>query len=137
MVENFWKFLVENMMKMCLCLSVFVSILYFSFYMSLSWSLSSLDDKLSENRWFVWSKRHTVEKVKSHNTDNWEPGLMTIFVTWHLIVTLDSIRNSCNVFNPTSNNFSMLCLPAPVWRLWGNFTKSLCLLTNRQLLHPF
>ena len=53
------------MMKMCLCLSVFVSILYLSFYMSLSWSLSSLDDKLSENRWFVWSKRHTVEKVKS------------------------------------------------------------------------
>ena len=44
---------------------VSVSILYLSFYMSLSWSLSSLDDKLSENRWFVWSKRHTVEKVKS------------------------------------------------------------------------
>ena len=33
-----------------------------------------------------------------YNTDNWEPGLMTIFVTWQLIVTLDSIRNSCDVF---------------------------------------
>ena len=32
-----------------------------------------------------------------YNTDNWEPGLMTIFVTWQLIATLDSIRNSCDV----------------------------------------
>ena len=29
-----------------------------------------------------------------YNTDNWEPGFMTIFVTWQVIVTLDSIRNS-------------------------------------------
>ena len=29
-----------------------------------------------------------------YNADYWEPGFMTIFVTWHLIVTLDSIRNS-------------------------------------------
>ena len=32
-----------------------------------------------------------------YNTDNWETGFMTIFVTWQLIVTLDSIRNSCDV----------------------------------------
>ena len=32
------------------------------------------------------------------NTYNWEPWLMTIFVTRQLIVTLDSIRNSCDVF---------------------------------------
>ena len=32
-----------------------------------------------------------------YNTDNWEPGFMTIFVTWQLIVTLDSIRNTCDV----------------------------------------
>ncbi len=31
-------------------------------------------------------------------TDNWEPEFMTIFVTWQLIATLDSIRNSCDVF---------------------------------------
>ena len=31
----------------------------------------------------------------NYNTDNWEPEFMTIFVTWQLIVTLDSIRNSC------------------------------------------
>ena len=32
-----------------------------------------------------------------YNTDNWEPGFMTFFVTWQLIVALDSIRNSCDV----------------------------------------
>ena len=34
-----------------------------------------------------------------YNSDNWEPEFMTIFVTWQLRVTLDSICNSCNVFN--------------------------------------
>ena len=33
-----------------------------------------------------------------NNSDNWEPEIMTIFVIWQLIVTLDSIRNSCDVF---------------------------------------
>ena len=33
-----------------------------------------------------------------YTSDNWELEFMTIFVTWHLIVTLDSIRNSCNVW---------------------------------------
>ena len=39
-----------------------------------------------------------------YNTDNWEPEFMTIFVTWQLIVTLDSIRNSCDVFLISSMN---------------------------------
>ena len=34
-----------------------------------------------------------------YNSDNWEPEFMTIFVIWQLIVTLDSIRNSCDVWN--------------------------------------
>ena len=38
-----------------------------------------------------------------YNTDNWEPGFMTIFVTWQLIVTLDSIHNSCDVFFKLTN----------------------------------
>ena len=33
-----------------------------------------------------------------YNYDNWEPEFMTMFVTWQLRVTLDSIRNSCDVF---------------------------------------
>ena len=32
-----------------------------------------------------------------YSSDNWEPEFMTIFGTWQLIVTLDSIRNSCDV----------------------------------------
>ena len=43
-------------------------------------------------------------------SDNWEPGFMTIFVTWQLIVTLDSIRNSCNVyFRYNSNDENHAC----------------------------
>ena len=33
-----------------------------------------------------------------YNFDNWEPEFMTICVKWELRVTLDSIRNSCDVF---------------------------------------
>ena len=37
-----------------------------------------------------------------YNSDNWEPEFMTIFVVWQLRVTLDSIRNSCDVYHTTS-----------------------------------
>ena len=49
----------------------------------------------------------TIEKIiletcdiwdTDYNSDNWEPEFMTISVTWQLIVTLDSIRNSCDVY---------------------------------------
>ena len=33
-----------------------------------------------------------------YNAENWEPEFMTLFVTWQLRVTLDSICNSCDVF---------------------------------------
>ena len=33
-----------------------------------------------------------------YNSDNSEPEFMTIFVTIRSVVTLDSIRNSCNVY---------------------------------------
>ena len=39
-----------------------------------------------------------------YNSDNWEPEFMTIFVTWQLIVTLDSIRNSCDVLSIDKDN---------------------------------
>ena len=47
------------------------------------------------------TRRHDLTKkdlptylpTYDYNTDNWEPG----FVTWQLIVTLDRIRNSCDV----------------------------------------
>ncbi len=36
-----------------------------------------------------------------YNYDNWEIEFLTIFVTWQLRVTVDSIRNSCDVWNLT------------------------------------
>ena len=33
-----------------------------------------------------------------YNSENWKPEFMTIIFTWQLIVRLDSIRNSCDVF---------------------------------------
>ena len=33
----------------------------------------------------------------NYNSDTLEPEFMTIFVAWQLRVTLDSIRNSCDV----------------------------------------
>ena len=38
------------------------------------------------------------------NSDNWETEFMTIFVIWQLIVTLDSIRNSCDVWQICDGN---------------------------------
>ena len=43
-------------------------------------------------------------------SDNWEPEFMTIFVIWQLIVTLDSIRNSCDVYTFWHS----------FWMVWGN-----------------
>ena len=40
-----------------------------------------------------------------YNSYNWEPEFMTIFVTWQSRVTVDSIRNSCDVFLPRQDKF--------------------------------
>ena len=54
-----------------------------------------------------------------YNTDNWEPGLIAIFVTWQLIVTLDSIHNSCDVWGQNMV-FSLQCWhSAIVWNCVG------------------
>ena len=58
-----------------------------SYYMNISW-----------HTWFgpILS---TCEIWDTHyNSDNSETEFMTISVTWQLRVTLDSIRNSCDVF---------------------------------------
>ena len=39
----------------------------------------------------------TIESTILETCDIWDTEFMTIFVTWPLIVTLDSIRNSCYV----------------------------------------
>ena len=59
-----------------------------------------------------------------YNSDNWEPEFMTIFVIWQLIVTLDSIRNSCDVYSQKDRL-------VPEWRLLlSNYSKLLL------VLHP-
>ena len=49
-------------------------------------------DNWKDNPGDLWHLRHWL------HSDNWEPEFMTIIVIWQLIVTLDSIRNSCDVF---------------------------------------
>ena len=61
--------------------------------------MTIFDDHFDDNFWwqFLMTILMTIFDDTDYNTDNWEPGFMTIFVTLQLIVTLDSIRNSCNV----------------------------------------
>ena len=51
-----------------------------------------------DNFWQSW--------LKWHRQSQW-PEFMTIFVTWQLRVTLDSIRNSCDVYTKTGSLFSL------------------------------
>ena len=66
----------------------------------------------------------TCDIWDTENYDNGDPGFMTIFSTWQLIVTLDSIRNSCNVlWHQHKNNVDE----------FGNR----CFLLKAQLSHKF
>ena len=89
--------------------------------------------------WKIWKllKNLTIFKTilqtcanwdTDYNSYNWELGFMTIFVTWQSIVTLDSIRNSCDVlvkfwwfsffYSPSSPSLSR---DMPNWCLAWNF----------------
>ena len=46
-----------------------------------------------------------------YNSDNWEPEFMTIFVIWQLIVTLDCIRNSCDVWRVCFKTYLIYAVP--------------------------
>ena len=48
-----------------------------------------------------------------YNSYNWKPEFMTIFVTWQLRVTVDSIRNSCDVsyFGPIRDQMFPILAP--------------------------
>ena len=68
------------------------------------WQLTTIDDHFhnSDNcfcHFNNWKNNPGDLWDTDYNSDNWEPEFMTIFVTWQLIVTLDSIRNSCDVCN--------------------------------------
>ena len=49
-----------------------------------------------------------------YNSDNWETEFMTNFVFWQLRVTLDSIRNSCDVL-PFDNDITEMTISSEVW----------------------
>ena len=54
--------------------------------------------------WFLDNPRTCDIWNTDYNSDNWEPEFMTIFVIQQLIVTLDSIRNFCDVSHALSKN---------------------------------
>ena len=58
------------------------------------------------NVWKLWTIQETCDIWDTdYKSDNWEPDFMTIFVNWQLIVTLDSIHNSCDVFENLSSTY--------------------------------
>ena len=54
-----------------------------------------------------------------YNTSNWEHGLMAIFVIWQLIVTLDSIRNSCDVFCRNTSPCLLFMVMSIFFMVWS------------------
>ena len=59
--------------------------------------------------WQFWQSLMTCDIWETdYNSDNWDPEFITIFVAWQLRVTLDSIRNSCDVFFIIDKRFLML-----------------------------
>ena len=73
------------------------SIFFFNFFTFLS-TFSQLFLTFFSNFFSNLCTSIGIWDTADYSTDNWGPGFMTIFVTLQLIVTLDSIRNSCDVF---------------------------------------
>ena len=104
--------------------------------------MASLDTSWKFLHWSIWPKcKKTIIGTSyiwdtDNKTDNWEPGFMTIFVTWQLIVTLDSIRNSCDVSKERMMFFFFLnkkhtIIASPlVMRGWTIYCFSLILLSS-------
>ena len=99
-LDNFWQFL-----------TIFDN--FWQFFFTILTIVDNFDN--SDKREFYFDNLDnsffsilTIEKTiletcdiwdTDYNSANWEPEFMTIFVTWQLIVTLDSIRNFCDVFS--------------------------------------
>ena len=61
----------KHFVFVCVCVCVCVSV-------SSYWSMSSPDDKLSENIWFVWSKTlYSVDKCGTTNNNRTKIGLLS------------------------------------------------------------
>ena len=76
------------------------------------WPILTMDkDQYKEN---PWDLRHLRHWLQFWQLRTW---IMTIFVTWQSIVTLDSIRNSCDVLCEVFPNI----YPSPSIRPFVNF----------------
>ena len=100
-VDNFWQFLqfltnFENDIIFCQFLQ-FWRILTILMIFYICWKILTILDNFNNNndkdRRPLWPLRHWLQ------SDNWEPEFMSIFVTWQLRVTLDSICNSTLPYN--------------------------------------
>ena len=60
-----------------------------------------------------------------YNSDNWEPQFMTIFVTWQLRVTLDSIRKLFVIDTYQNMPISLLPSSNTIWPLSANFCREM------------
>ena len=88
---HFWKML-KTFDHFLTILTILICFLHFQ--QIFNFQLSIFTNSIPKT-WGLWDT--------DYNSYNWEPELMTIFETWQLGVTLDSIRNSCDVFLHTSN----------------------------------
>jgi len=62
-------------------------------------TMLKISDNVGENQYKEINKdKETCHICDIDYSDHWEPDFKTIFVTWHLRVTLDSICNSCDVY---------------------------------------
>ena len=86
----------------------------------------------------------------NYNSYNWEPEFKTIIVTWHLRVTLDSIRNSCDIYllQPIMQQGCLLQKWCQRWSpprqspevyvLLGNWSKSILIFEHGRIVNfPF
>ena len=104
--NNFWQF--WNILKILAIFTFFLQFLQFEFFFTI---LTIFDNwrqfsqfrqlhlpfwKLKRQSWRLVTFETLITILTILTIENLT---MTIFVTWQLIVTLDSIRNSCNVCN--------------------------------------
>ena len=101
---TFWELFFDLFLKLIWSfLKLFWNL--FGTFLELFWNFFGTFFKLSWN--FFGSSLHTLQlRHSDYYSDNWEPEFKTIFATWQLRVTLDSIRNSCDVLFQVSTTLS-------------------------------
>ena len=95
-----------RLINICVCVSLS---LYLSFCMSSSQSLSSPDDELSENIWFVWSRTsYSEDKWRCHHADGRTNKRTTS--EYRATQSMDSVRLSFAIIMFEMMFMNMWCL---------------------------